>query len=124
VNIVDALDIHQRCVGIKQDYSASPHTGVHKSRNMSINQDSEDDTCELLLVMGCMKEDDVKSLDKSLREMGLSLSNPDVWIGDTGATMHNTSCKKNTVNHRKATEQDNIIGVTGVPAKAMTIPVK
>jgi Zinc knuckle len=35
---------------IKQEYSASPHTGVHESGNMSIDQESEDDTCELSLV--------------------------------------------------------------------------
>jgi Zinc knuckle len=100
----------------KQEYNSGPHTGVHESGNMYINQDSEEDLCELSLVMGYMQDKDMKSIDELLKEMGLNLSNPDVWIGDTGATTHNTSCKKNTINHHKATDQDNIIGVTGVPA--------
>jgi hypothetical protein len=44
-----------------------------------------------------------------------------VWIGDTGATTHNTAYEVGTINHRQATAQDNIIGVTGMPAVAKTI---
>jgi hypothetical protein len=49
------------------------------------------------------------------------LNDPDVWIGDTGATMHNTAYLKNEVNHRLAAAQDNIVGITGPPVEAKMI---
>jgi hypothetical protein len=54
-------------------------------------------------------------------DLGLSLNDPDIWIGDTGAMTHNTAYLKNAVNHRAATVQDNIAGVTGPPAKSKLI---
>jgi hypothetical protein len=48
--------------------------------------------------------------------MGLSLNDPSMLIGETGATTHNTAY----VSIPTATMQDNIMGVPGVQAKAKT----
>jgi hypothetical protein len=61
------------------------------------------------------------TINESLQDLGLSLNNPDVWIGDTRVTAHNTAYIKNSVNHVTATAQDNILGVTGPPVKAKMI---
>jgi hypothetical protein len=78
-------------------------------------------TCELSLTAGHMCDDEMKDVDSLLKTIGLSLSDPNVWIGDTGATMHNTAYVVDIVNHWQATMQDNIIGVTGMPVEARTI---
>jgi hypothetical protein len=69
---------------------------------MSIdNNDST--TCEMSLTVGHMCYDKMKDIDSSLKTIGLSLSEPSVWIGDTGATTHNTAYVVGTVNHQQAT---------------------
>jgi hypothetical protein len=83
--------------------------------------DDLDSTSELSFVLANMSHDELESMNASLRAMGLSLSSPDVWIGDTGATTHNTAYIAGAVNQRKATAQDNIVGVTGALAEAKTI---
>jgi hypothetical protein len=86
--------------------------------NMSINKNKE---CEWLLVVRHINTVELDTINESLKDLGLSLNDPDVWIGDTRATTHNTAYIKNAVNHRSATVQDNIVGVTGPPAKAKMI---
>jgi hypothetical protein len=78
-------------------------------------------TFEFLLAIGQLDVEDMRSVDVSLKAMGLSLNDPSVWIGDTGATTHNTAYIVDMVNHRTATAADHIVGVTGPPAKAKTI---
>jgi hypothetical protein len=56
-----------------------------------------------------------------LKNVGLSLNDPDVWIGDTGATTHTTAYINNTVNHQNARIEDNIVGISGPPAEARKI---
>jgi hypothetical protein len=41
-------------------------------------------------------------ISELLRNMGLSLDDPDVWIGDTGATTHTTAYINDTVNHQNS----------------------
>jgi hypothetical protein len=53
--------------------------------------------------------------------MGLTLNDPNVWIGDTRATTHTTAYVDNSINHCKATKQDDMEGFTGELAKAKTI---
>jgi hypothetical protein len=84
--------------------------------NMSI--DNENKECEWLLVVRQINTAKLDTINESLKDLGLSLNNPDVWIGDTRATTHNTAY---IVNHRTATVQDNIVGVTGPLAKAKMI---
>jgi hypothetical protein len=79
--------------------------------------DNEDREYELLFTVGPMNTEDIEYL---LKSMGLSLNDPSMWIGDTGATTHNTAYVCNSINHCSTTMQDNIIGVTGV-SKAKTI---
>ena len=86
--------------------------------NMMMDEGNESDN-EFSLVK--MNESDIETVNRSLKSMGLSLSDPNVWIGDTGATTHNTAFIEKTVNHRSATSQDNIIGVAGPPVQARTI---
>jgi hypothetical protein len=90
-----------------------------KNGNMSI--DNEDKEYELSFAVGPMNNDDIESINDSLTGMGLSLNDTSMWIGDMGATTHNTAYACNSINHHKATMQDNIMGVTGVQAKAKTI---
>ena len=49
------------------------------------------------------------------------LMDPEIWIGNTGATTHSTAHNHATCNHRDATPVDDVFGVTGPPAKAQTI---
>jgi hypothetical protein len=93
--------------------------GQQERRNMSI--DNENKECEWSLAVGHMDTIELDTINESLKDLGLSLNDPDVWIGDTGATTHNTAYIKNTVNHRTATSRDNIVGVTGPPAEAKLI---
>jgi hypothetical protein len=72
----------------------------------------------LSLVSRKFDAEDILSINASLKESGLSLSEPNMWIGDTGATTHNTACIENTTNHCTADAKDNIVGVMGVPAEA------
>jgi hypothetical protein len=82
-----------------------------------------DGTTEFSLALGVdqMEEVEVQSIDASLKAMGMCLASPDVWIGDTGATTHNTAYIVGAVNQRQASELDNIVGITGPPAEAKTI---
>jgi hypothetical protein len=96
-----------------------PVMNQHENGNMSIN--NEDKEYELSFAVGPMNNNDIQSINDSLKGMGLSLNDPNVWIGDTGATTHNTVYACNSINHHEATKQDNIMGVTGIQAKAMTI---
>jgi hypothetical protein len=73
------------------------------------------------MVIRQLDSDDIQSVDASLRAMGLSINDPNVWIGDTGATMHNTAYIECSTNHRNATASDHIVGVTGPPAEAKWI---
>jgi Zinc knuckle len=92
-----------------------------ESGNVSVNQHERDTSSELSMAVGHLDSEDLRSLDVSLKAMGLSLNDPSVWIGDTGATTHNTAYIVDTVNHRRATAADHIVGVTGLPAEAKTI---
>jgi hypothetical protein len=80
-----------------------------------------DNSSELSMAVGQLDSEDLRSLDVLLKAMGLSLNDPSVWIGDTGATTHNTAYIVDTVNHWRATAADHIVGVTGPPAEAKTI---
>jgi hypothetical protein len=73
--------------------------------------------CEWSLAVGHINMPEIDTINESLKDLGLSLNDPDIWIEDAGATTHNTAYLKNAVNHRAATAQDNIVGVTGPPAK-------
>jgi hypothetical protein len=96
-----------------------PVINQHENGNMSIN--NEDKEYKLSFAAGPMNNDDLQSINDSLKGMGLLLNDPNVWIGDTRATTHNTAYVCNSINHHKATKYDNIMGVTGIQAKAMTI---
>ena len=57
----------------------------------------------------------------------VNLNSPEVWIGDTGATAHNTAFLIGTTNHREPTSTDGVLGFSGPPAKAkmiVDIPMK
>ena len=96
--------------------------GVTGVESGSVAMDGDGDSgSELSLAMKNLDQGELESMDASLRAMGLNLSNPDVWIGDTGATTHNTAYIEGAVNLRDASAQDDIVGVTGPPAKAKTI---
>jgi Zinc knuckle len=109
-----------RVLVIGAEVRMQTNTGGHKSGAMSIDND-QDEYSELSLVSRQIDPDDILSIAASLKESGLSLLDPNVWIGDTGATTRNTTCIKNTTNHRTANAKDNIVGVMGVPAEAKTI---
>ena len=52
---------------------------------------------------------------------GPSLKDPEIFIGDTGATRHWTFCAEGGVNSRAATSADMVQGLTGGPTKAKSI---
>jgi hypothetical protein len=64
-----------------------------------------------LFAVGPMNNDDLQSINDSLKGMGLTLNDLNVWIGDTGATTHNTAYICNSVNHCEATKYDNIVAI-------------
>jgi hypothetical protein len=92
------------------------NTGGHESGAMSIDND-QDEYSMLSLVSRQIDAEDILSDNISLKELGLSLLDPNMWIVNTGATTHNTACIKNMTNHHTANAKDNIVGVTGVPAE-------
>jgi hypothetical protein len=94
---------------------------MNQHENGNVLLDNEDKEYELSFAVGPMNNDDIESINDSLKGMGLRLNDPSVWIGDTGAATHNTVYACNSINHRKATMQDNIMGMTGVQARAKTI---
>ena len=49
------------------------------------------------------------------------LDDPNVWIADTGATVHSTPHRKGMVNTKKATGQDLVTMGNGVNVLASTI---
>jgi hypothetical protein len=98
-----------------------PYENGQVSVDLRGNDEESESTFEFSLAIGHLDTEDMKSVDASLKAMGLSLNDPSVWIGDTGATTHNTAYIENTVNHRSATAADHIVGVTGPPAEAKTI---
>ena len=49
---------------------------------------------------------------------GPSLKDPEIFIGDTGATRHSTFCAEGGVNSRAETSADMVQGLTGGPTKA------
>ena len=102
-----------------------PAPRPYESGQVSVDQRAADGdsetTFEFSLAIGHLDSEDMQSVDASLKAMGLSLNDPSVWIGDTGATTHNTAYIVDTVNHRTATAADHIVGVTGPPAEAKTI---
>jgi hypothetical protein len=104
-------------IGVKPPEAPKPS----ESGNVSVDQHGMDSDCELSMVIGQLDSDDIQSVDESLRAMGLSINDPDVWIGDTGATTHNTAYSDCSTNHRNATALDHIVGVTGPPAEAKWI---
>jgi hypothetical protein len=73
--------------------------------NMSIRNENKE--CEWSLAVGHINTAKLDTINESLKDLGLSLNDPDVWIGDTRATTHNTAYIKNAVHHRTATVQDN-----------------
>jgi hypothetical protein len=79
--------------------------------------DNENKECGWSLAVGHINMAEIDTINESLKDLGLSLNDPDVWIGDTGAMTHNTAYLKNAVNHRAEAAQDDIAGVTGPPAK-------
>jgi hypothetical protein len=103
---------------VNQDSTAKLNLRPHKGGNMSIDQDTRS---EGELSLAHMDDEEIKTINESLKGMGLQLSDPNVWIGDTGATMHNTAFIENTINHRAAHAKDNILGISGPPAEAKTI---
>jgi hypothetical protein len=84
-----------------------PVINQHENGNMSIN--NEDKEYKLSFAAGPMNNDDLQSINDSLKGMGLLLNDPNVWIGDTGATTHNTAYVCNSVNHCEAMKYDNIM---------------
>jgi hypothetical protein len=75
---------------------------------MSIDDVEEEH--ELSLTVGNINKDEIESINKSLKDMGLTLNDPNIWIGDTGATTYNTAYVINSINNCEATELDNIVG--------------
>jgi hypothetical protein len=69
--------------------------GHQEQGNMSI--DNEHKECEWSLEVGHINISEIDSINEFLRDLGLSLNDPDVWIGDAGAT---TAYFKSAVNHR------------------------
>jgi hypothetical protein len=61
---------------------------------MSIDERTADH--ELLMASGQVSEEDIKTINMSLKGMGLCLDDPSMWIGDTGATAHTTAYIENT----------------------------
>jgi Zinc knuckle len=93
----------------------------YETGNVSVDHHGVDSHCELSMVIGHLNSEDMQSVDALLRTMGLSIDDPNVWIGDTGATTHNTAYIECSTNHRNATAADHIVGVTGPPAEAKSI---
>jgi hypothetical protein len=89
--------------------------------NGNVSIDHEDREHKLLLKVGHINAEEIESINQSLKDMGLTLNDPNVWIADTGATTHTTAYANNSINHCEATEQDDMAGFTGVLAKAKTI---
>jgi Zinc knuckle len=92
-----------------------------ESGKVSVDQHGIDSDCELSMVIGQLDSEDMQSVDASLRAMGLTIDDPNVWIGDTGAMTHNTANIECSTNHHNATAADHIVGVTGPPVEAKTI---
>jgi hypothetical protein len=101
-----------------QDSTEKLNLRPHEGGNMSIDQDTRS---EGELSLAHMDDEEIKSINESLKGMGLQLLDPNVWIGDTGATTHNTAFIENTINHQAAHAKDNILGISGPPAETKTI---
>lgn len=49
------------------------------------------------------------------------LMDPDIWIADTGAMAHGMAHQMGVTNIRTASPMDDVLGVTGPPARANKI---
>jgi hypothetical protein len=92
---------------------------LEENRNMSINYEEKEH--KFWLKAGHVNTEEIESVNQSLKDMGLTLNDPNVWIADTGATTHTTAYANNSINHHEATDKDDMAGFTGVSAKAKTI---
>ena len=80
----------------------------------------------LLMSMDMPKQEETEHKELTMASMmfpaklGL-LDDPNVWIADTGATVHSTPHKKGMVNMKNATGQDSVTMGNGVNVSASTI---
>jgi hypothetical protein len=99
-------------------YKKAMIMGTTDSLSEVMSIDNENKECEWSLAVRHFNTSEIDTIDESLKDLGLSLNDPDVWIRDTRAMTHNTAYLKNAVNHRVPAAQDNVVGVTGPLAKA------
>jgi hypothetical protein len=70
-------------------------TRQQESGNMSLDNGCKNE----MSFSANIKSEDVESIQASLKDTGLSLSDPNVWIGDTGETAHTMGYMENMCNH-------------------------
>ena len=91
------------------------------SQNSSKSSDDDLSLEMILAQVDSTGEPDYMQIESLDGEEALDLMDPEVWIGDTGATTHSTAHLQYRINPCKAAESDNILGVWGPPAGAKTI---
>ena len=80
---------------------------------------------EILLMQAHSFGSDYSQVENIHREGELNLLDPEVWIVDTGTTMHSTAHPNHGIQPREAKESDNMMGVAGPlveAAKLLTYP--
>jgi hypothetical protein len=60
-------------------YNQRNINGPHVNGNMSI--DNAEEEHEFLLTVEHINKEKIKSINESLKDMGMTLNDPDVWIG-------------------------------------------
>jgi hypothetical protein len=74
-------------------YNQQVINGLQENGNVSIDQ--EDREHEFSLKAGHINAEEIESINQSLKDMGLTLNDPNVWIADTGAMTHTAAYANN-----------------------------